>query len=92
MKKHTQIFCNFWNDELTLSQTYQCFLCNSWNGTDIHHISNKALGSSKCKDYIENLTCLCRKCHDRCHKYKDVNKKVRIETLRLIADKLEEEL
>ena len=79
MKKHTQIFCNFWNDELTLSQTYQCF-------------KRFVMGGSKCKDHITNLTCLCRKCHDLCHKSKDFNKSVQVKTLRLIADKIEEQI
>jgi len=92
MKKHTQIFCNFWNDELTLSQTYQCFLCNSWNGTDIHHLSAKQSGGSKCKDYIENLVCLCRSCHTKCHSDKNYNLKARIINLENIADKLKDEL
>lgn len=91
MQKHTKVFTTFWNDEYTLVQSYQCFACNSWEGVDIHHISAKSLGGSKCKDYIENLTCLCRKCHNLCHKDKDFNKEVRVTTLRLIADKLENE-
>ena len=88
MKNHTDIYRKFWWDELTLSQTEQCVVCSQW-GADIHHISNKALGSSKCKDYIENLVCLCRKCHDKCHKDKTFNIEVRIINLRNIADKLE---
>ena len=92
MQKHTKIFFDFWNDEFTLAQTYQCFSCSSWEGTDIHHIEPKQMGGSKCKDHITNLTCLCRKCHDLCHKSKDFNKSVQAKTLRLIADKLEEQL
>ena len=88
MKNHTDIYRKFWWDELTLSQTEQCVVCSQW-GADIHHISNKALGSSKCKDYIENLVCLCRKCHDKCHKDKTFNTEVRIINLRNIADRLE---
>ena len=38
-----------------------------------------------------NLHCLCRKCHELCHKDKDYNKEVRVTTLRLIADRLENE-
>jgi predicted HNH restriction endonuclease len=50
------------------------------------------MGGSKCKDHITNLTCLCRKCHDLCHKSKDFNKSVQAKTLRLIADKIEEQV
>jgi hypothetical protein len=91
MKNYKDIFCNFWNDEFTLHQTYQCFGCDSWYGTDIHHINNKGSGGSKhkCFDYIENLASLCRKCHDLCHKDKDYNNKVRAKTLRLIADHID---
>ena len=92
MKKHIKIFDDFWLPELTIAQTWQCSVCSSWNGTDIHHISSRGLGSSKYKDFIENLICLCRSCHLRCHSDKNFNKKARIINLRLIADKLESEL
>jgi len=92
MQKHTKIFTTFWNDELILAQSYQCFGCSSWEGCDIHHILSRGQGGSKCKDYIENLTCLCRKCHELCHKDKDYNKQVRVNTLRLIADRLEDDI
>ena len=91
MKKHTKIFMQFWNPELTISQTYQCFGCNSWEGTDIHHLSSRGMGGSKndAKNYVENLICLCRSCHIRCHSDKNYNVQVRVNTLRLIADHLE---
>ncbi len=88
MKNHINVFRNFWWDDLTLSQTEQCSMCGSW-GADVHHISNKGSGGSKCKDYIENLICLCRKCHDKCHSDKTYNTKARVTNLRNIADKLE---
>jgi hypothetical protein len=91
MKNHTDVYRNFWWDELTLSQTEQCAVCSQW-GADVHHISNRGSGGSKCKDYIENLICLCRSCHDKCHKDKSFNNQVRIINLRNIADKLEEEI
>ena len=89
MQKHTKIFNDFWLPELTMAQTYQCFGCNSWFGTDIHHIDNKGSGGSKLKDYLENLCCLCRSCHQKCHSDKNYNIQVRVNTLRLIADHLE---
>lgn len=90
--KHFKIYNDFWLPEYTIAQTYQCAVCNSWYGTDIHHISNKALGSSKCKDYIENLVCLCRSCHTKCHSDKNYNLKARIINLENIADKLKDKL
>jgi len=92
MKKHIKIFDDFWLPELTIAQTFQCAVCNSWYGTDIHHLSAKQSGGSKCKDYIENLICLCRSCDEKCHKGKDFNTKARIINLRNIADKLESEV
>ena len=92
MTKHWKIYNDFWLPELTIAQTYQCTACGQWLGTDIHHIQNKGMSGSKFKDFLENLICLCRKCHDRCHKDKRYNKEVRIKNLRLIADKLESEL
>ena len=88
MKNHIDVYRNFWWDDLTLSQTEQCSMCGEW-GADVHHISNKGSGGSKCKDYIENLICLCRKCHDKCHSDKTYNTKARVINLRNIADKLE---
>lgn len=92
MKNHVKIFTNFWNSDDIIMQTYQCFMCNSWEGTDIHHISSRGMGGSRLKDYLENLTCLCRRCHDRCHQDKDFNIRARITNLRNIADKLESEI
>jgi predicted HNH restriction endonuclease len=65
-------------------------MCGEW-GADVHHLSAKSLGGSKCKDYIENLICLCRSCHDKCHSDKQYNIKARVINLRDIADKLESE-
>ena len=87
MQKHTKVFQDFWWDNLTLCQTEQCVMCGKWNAVDIHHISSRGMGGSKCKDIIENLAALCRMCHDRCHKTKYLNVLVRIKTLRKVADK-----
>ena len=92
MKKHIKIFDDFWLPELTIAQTFQSAVCNSWEGTDIHHLSSRGMSGSKCKDYIENLICLCRSCHNKCHKDKEFNTKTRIINLRNIADKLESEV
>ena len=90
---YKEIFSNFWNPEFTISQTYQCFGCDSWEGTEVHHINNKGSGGSKhkCFDYIENLACLCRNCHTLAHKKKGYNNRVRANTLKRIADKLEDD-
>ena len=90
MKNHVDIYRQFWWDELTLAQTEQCNVCGEWGG-DIHHLSSRGLGSSKFKNYIENLICLCRNCHLTCHSNKEFNNKARVINLRNIADKLESE-
>jgi len=90
MKNHVDIYRQFWWDELTLGQTEQCNVCGEWGG-DIHHLSSRGLGSSKLKDFIENLVCLCRSCHNKCHSNKEFNIKARVINLRNIADKLESE-
>jgi len=90
--KHFKIYDDFWLPELTIAQTYQCAVCHSWEGTDIHHLQAKQAGGSKCKDYIENLICLCRSCHNKCHSDKNYNLKARIINLENIADKLKDEL
>ena len=87
MKNHVDVYRQFWWDELTLSQTEQCVTCGEWGG-EVHHISNRQSGGSKCKDYIENLICLCRTCHDKCHKHKEFNKFARIKNLQNITYKL----
>jgi hypothetical protein len=90
--KHLKIFDDFWLPELTIAQTYQCAVCHSWEGTDIHHLKSRGMSGSKCKDYIENLICLCRSCHNKCHSDKNYNLKARIINLENIADKLKDEL
>ena len=41
-----------------------CFVCYN-QATDIHHIKPRGMGGSKCKDYVENLSQLCRPCHEK---------------------------
>ena len=103
MKNHTKIFQDFWWDELILGQTEQCFMngedddCKNWVGTNVHHIKKRKSGGSKqkCFDYEENLAALCISCHQKADQkpgHQEFNKRVRIKTLRMIADKLESEL
>ena len=53
-------------------------------GTDYHHLQHKGMGGSKSKDFIENISCLTRKEHDRCHNDKDYNHEVQIRHLEYI--------
>jgi hypothetical protein len=40
----------------------RCEWCNG-SAVDVHHLDPRGRGSSKLKDYLENLVGLCRKCH-----------------------------
>ena len=93
MRNHIKVFTTFWNTGEILMQSYQCFYCDSWNAVDIHHISGRGMGGSKnnAKDFVENLAALCRSCHDKTSN-KEFNTKVRIATLRKVADQLESNL
>ena len=88
IRNYKDVFRDFWDGNEIIYQSYQCFMCQKWEAVDIHHISAKGMGGSKCKDYIENLTALCRACHTRCHSNKTFNAQVRIKTLEKITDKL----
>lgn len=56
---------------------------------DIHHITPRGMGGSKCKDYIENLIALCRECHIKAENEKQYNNMCRIQHLINIIRKLE---
>lgn len=51
--KHFEVFGDF----------VACEVC--WRaGTEFHHIKYKSQWG---KDNVENIACLCRECHQRCH-------------------------
>ena len=60
MKKHTKIYMNYHNYDI--SDWIACEHCGT-TAVDIHHLSGRGFGGSKNKDFIENLIALCRKCH-----------------------------
>ena len=51
---------------------------------DINHVEPRGMGGSKTKDYIENLTALCRKCHNRFEAKKISKEELRIKHLDLL--------
>ena len=59
-------------------------------GQDIHHIQARKLGGSKCMDFVENLICLCRDCHNRAESDKQFNTYCRIQHLENIKKYLYE--
>ena len=76
----------FWLEE---SDYISCEMCGC-QGQDIHHIKARGLGGSKCMDYIENLICLCRDCHNRAERDKQFNTYCRIQHLENIKKYLYE--
>jgi len=64
MKPYTKIYMDFFG--YTIADFIPCEVCGQ-RGVDIHHADIKGMGGSKTKDYIENLVCLCRSCHNKAH-------------------------
>ncbi len=60
MKHHTKIY--FEGMKIHPSEWVACEWCGQ-TAVDVHHLSPRGKGSSKTKDYIENLMGLCRSCH-----------------------------
>ena len=60
MKKYIKIYMDY--HDYCKDEFIPCGHCGT-TAVDIHHIDARGLGSSKKKDYIENLIALCRRCH-----------------------------
>jgi len=60
MKKHTKIYIDYF--KFGEQDFIGCEVCGR-RAVDIHHIEARGLGGSKTKDFIENLSALCRECH-----------------------------
>ena len=75
MKRHTKIFLN--SRGLTGYEYYACEWCGRTATVDVHHIENRGIGGSKLLDTPENLIGLCRPCHDRAHKDREFNEKLK---------------
>jgi 5-methylcytosine-specific restriction endonuclease McrA len=78
MKRHTKLYFDYFRCH---GERILCECCENAEAVDIHHISNKGMGGSKTKDYIENLIALCRMCHDKAHK--EIIKKDRLSEIHL---------
>ena len=81
MRNHTKVYMTFFY--LDESDYIACEMCNA-PGQDIHHIQARGLGGSKCMDFVENLSALCRDCHNLAETDKNFNVYVRIRHLELI--------
>lgn len=67
MKKHVKVYLDHF--KIGEQDIWQCEGCARQDhivNFDIHHIH----GRGKDKDTIDNLMCLCRKCHERAHSSK----------------------
>ena len=67
MQPHVKIYLNHFN--IGEQENVTCEAClregrADLGGFDIHHINGRGKG----KDMIDNLMCLCRRCHTNVHK------------------------
>lgn len=68
MLKHIKVYLTYY--DIGEQDVISCEYCShpgrvDLGGFDIHHINGRGPG----KDVIENLMCLCRKCHDKANTY-----------------------
>jgi len=75
MKKHTKIYLDYF--DIGEQDFIGCEMCGRV-AVDIHHIEARGLGGSKTKDFIENLSALCRECHIQAERNKTFNAKVKV--------------
>jgi 5-methylcytosine-specific restriction endonuclease McrA len=76
LKPYTKLYLNHFGYDV--SSFIPCEICGK-KAVDIHHLENRKMGSSKTKDYIENLMALCRECHIKYgdkKQYKDFLKEI----------------
>ena len=74
MKKHTKIYMNYHNYDI--SDWIACEHCGT-TAVDIHHLEGRKIGGSKNKDFIENLIALCRRCHIKAETDKQFNNQLK---------------
>ena len=89
MKLHTKLYITYF--DYIMDDFIPCEMCNQ-RAVDIHHIEPRGSGGSKTKDFIENLMALCRSCHIKAENSKEFNKLCKIEHLRKLIKKLENEI
>ena len=74
MQEHIKVYRTFYN--LKDTSEFFCVVCGT-QADDVHHIDPKKMGGSKLKNHIENLSALCRKHHELCHKDSKFNAEVK---------------
>ena len=75
MKRHTKIYLK--SRGLTGHEFIPCEGCGGRQVVDVHHLENRGMGGSKLLDTPDNLIGLCRFCHDRAHRDKEFNEKLK---------------
>ena len=84
LKNYKKLFADYWG--YCESDTPLCWLCNMQVAVDIHHIENKKMGgvAGNRLNRIDNLFPLCRSCHNKVHKNKGINEKLKL----ILKDKI----
>ena len=85
LKNYKKLFSDFWGYcESDIPVCWGCFMAQA---VDIHHLENKGLGGVKNNrlNRIDNLFPVCRKCHDKAHADKSINKKLK----QVLLDRIE---
>ena len=87
MRSYQKEFFDFYGYSST--NDVACFVCYN-QATDIHHIKPRGMGGSKCKDYIENLSALCRPCHEKAEHDPKFSAQVKQATLDMVKQRVKE--
>ena len=84
LKNYKKLFADYWG--YCESDVPICWLCVKQVAVDIHHIENKKMGgvAGNRLNRIDNLFPLCRSCHDKVHKNKGINEKLKL----ILKDKI----
>ena len=85
MRNHTKTYLTYF--QLRDTSEVSCIMCGN-QAQDIHHLSPRGMGGSKCADYIENLAALCRKHHLKAEHDPKYNAQVKIQLLNQVIEKV----
>ena len=71
MQKYKKVYIDHYGYDV--GDFIECENCSK-PSVDIHHLKFKSQGG---KDIIENLTAVCRECHNKCHDSREFNEEVK---------------
>jgi len=83
MKNHTKVYLTFYH--LRDTSEVNCVMCGN-QAQDIHHLSPRGMGGSKCADHIENLAALCRQHHQNAEFNPKYNAEVKCTVLDMVKE------